>query len=245
MEAGGGVRPAQLGMPAPAAATAAGAAPSTPPDPYKPLRDYLSSFEDGALAAGGLLATIAGSLGKGSDPSDGFVLVGLGIAAIGKALPSLYSDRKSVQQPQDPSHDPNSKQGRFWWLYPFGDSLLVIIAAISLIVYGLFSSYSLTDFLIIMGVAFMAKATVDIAHDFLLAYPLDKKPGIAPPGGPTEDLLFLAFGLAAVLLSIPGFQSGLGATPALGIAALGKALPSLLQSGSSAGNQGGGGGAGK
>jgi len=210
--------------------------PADPQDKWAPLKDYLHTFEDGALTAGGLLATIAGSLGTSSNPNTAFVVLGLGFASIAKATPSLIADRLWTSA-TNPDRHPD--------LSALADAWLLFFGVASLVYYSLLPpTHSLTWFLGLVGVGFIGKAVIDIGHDFASAYPT--RGGVAiPSSGPTEDLLFLVFGLASLLLAIPGWGTALATSPALGLAALGKALPSLLQQGSSDGQKtsGSGGGA--
>jgi hypothetical protein len=200
-------------------------------DSRKVLRDYLNSFEDAALLAGGLLATISGYLGSGSssgsDPSPGLVVVGLSVSAIGKSIPSLFTylawDRKA---------DDRGLRA----MSAFADAFFFFFGAFGVLYYCFDASRSLSFFLLLIGMGFAGKAIVDIIHDLIWAKAQNGKKVTLPGGGPTEDFLFLMFGLAAILLSIPVLASALGASPALGIAALGKALPSLLKGNSTGGD---------
>jgi len=208
--------------------------PAVSKDPQKVLKDYLSSFEDAALTAGGLLATISGSLSSsssGSDPSTGLVVVGLSVAAIGKSIPSLFG-----YFAWDRARFAKSDEQDLRAMSAFADALFFFFGAFGVLYYCFDPSRSLSFFMTLIGVGFVGKAIVDILHDLIWAKQQNGNDVKLPGGGPTEDFLFLVFGLAAVLLSIPFFASALGASPALGIAALGKALPSLFKGDSSDGD---------
>jgi len=217
---------------------------------------FLSQVEDGALAAGGLLAAVASGLG-----STGYVVLALVVAAVGKSLPSVVRElrdfrvRLPLRKDGDPTHTSGSPSpapapnlrpddpagwGRFSThaAGALGDGLLLALAAMGGLLYlGKSGSSWALGFL---GAAFIAKAIVDLVEDAIIASnpsdPRFKSTAGTNASRGTESMLFLLFGLAALLLVIsPPTAASPAASYALSLAALGKALPSIATSKGSGG----------
>jgi hypothetical protein len=192
------------------------------------LSPLLSSIEDGSMTAGGLLAGI--SVVVTADPN--YIVLGLGIAAIGKAAPSVLesalqskwwglSDQKRTGLVGGDGHVDG------WGTA--ADSWLLALGILAVVTFGV--TREIRPFLFLIGAAFVGKALLDMVDD--IGYAID--PARADDGANTssrgsEDMLLFWFGFAAMVLVVAGPSAGLAASPALGLAALGKALPSLASS---------------
>jgi hypothetical protein len=207
-----------------------------------------SAIEDGALIAGGLLATIAVVLGV-----DFYVVVSLFVAAMGKGIPSIAREFRDYgvqpkstlaptpkppgpQTPTDPALQGNRATRAADAL---ADMLLVSFAALGGLAY--FPIQSLAWALLLIGLGFFAKAIVDIVEDGYISVNSDSKhPELGAFEGSargTENMLFLVFGLVAIVVVLWAATSSTEvASLSLGLAALGKGMPSLAPTKSSAGS---------
>jgi len=212
---------------------------------------YLGAIEDGALAAGGLVATAAGVL---NEPR--YVMFGLVVGAVGKALPSIgreirdYWARKNAGEkpavpprsfaseanprPPDPALYGNP---RTHLADASADGLLPVLAHVGGILFWLKSP---TWALALIGFAFILKAGIDLGEDWYIASNPSDPDLKSSSGGDTsrgtESMVFLLFGLTAlVIVHWPAAANTQAASYALGFSALGKAFPSLLSSKSGGG----------
>ncbi len=209
---------------------------------HKRENDFASDLEDGALLAGGLLAGVAAATNANQ-----YVVLALWVAATGKALPSLlreYRDRAVRRHPdeyseKDPAHFGNEGT---WALDAAGDLLLLTLSTLAAL--DALASRSGRWWyggpwlpILLIGGAFVAKAVLDIFEDGYIAG-RPAKGGFASvdtSGGSrgTESMLFLVFGLIAIAMAwVHPTGTSTETAYALGLGAIGKALPSLSGSGS-------------
>jgi hypothetical protein len=244
--------------------------PHSKPAPYSAYYRalFLSQWEDGLLLAGGLVATLSASLT--GILANSVVVVALLIAAYGKAVPSLFAQAwatppgpfkrrkgsyESIEEARPPSswapiesktHRPNARDN--WTI--LGDTLLIIFATAAAYAYWPHQPALTEWFLGLLGVGFVAEASVSLAEQYRLSCNLDAcfaeggddtgsrrgraerrhpkpTPSAALGARTVEAVLLLIFGFSAVLLAAASvkFATGEGA---LGLAALGKAVPSLV-----------------
>lgn len=169
------------------------------------------------------------------------------------AFPSPPSDPAAGAKPAscplfdpaaDPANDGNSVTRR---LEMAADGFLLFFAVMAALTYLL--ALPGFYFLLFFGVAFVLKAIADIAEDLYIAtfVPSAGNPSptfLGKPGTPRgpEDMLFLVFGLSAVVLAVWAYPAVATASAALGVSALGKAFPSIVTSKSSSSSGAGGGG---
>ncbi len=229
---------------------------------------FIASIEDGALAAGGLVATIAGVLNS-SDAA----IFGIVVAAVGKSAPSICRELRDmlIRWPQrhEPKPEANDKTpdsppdafladaqkmehsqdpvaygtGLTHFLDGLADGQMLLLSAAAglLLTFNLLrgANYPIWVMLALVGAAFVAKSVIDLAEDGYIsvhstdeAFKSDDDSSFSSRG--TESMLFLVFGASALLVGVWD-PSNPARFYALGLAALGKALPSLAPSKSSGG----------
>lgn len=230
---------------------------------------YLTQWEDGLLTAGGLVGALSSTLTADLSTSlvvAALSIAALGKAVPSLIAqgwwtppgpfppPAVTGGRKSHWLPSQSSDDhPNIRDA--WTIV--GDSFLLILAAAAILAYLWPYGSSLKWFLVLLGLAFTSEALVSLAEQASLSKWLDKDSNLTVTSKPAErkahskptpsaalgsrtieGVLLLTFGLSAVILTLSA-GSAATAGSALGLAALGKALPSFLAAASTAGTSGG------
>ncbi len=199
---------------------------------------FLAQLEDALLAVGGLMAALPPAF---ADTSNLVVVSSLVLAGVGKATPSLVGQlfaSPSGPFPQD-SHGQRSRPGpdeRDWWAVA-GDSALLLGTVAAGLEFWL--GTGTPAFLLTVGFAFSIKAFFSLVELWILAGVLDDPMTPAPPSddprptrstrlgsSTTENVLLGALGAGAIVLAHLGAANPAGS--ALGLAALGKAIPSFI-----------------
>ncbi len=198
---------------------------------------YASQLEDSLLAVGGLVAAFPATVGDAQFT----IVAAVMLAAVGKATPSLIGQMFASHSGPFPR---DSKGGvarpgptqRDWWDVS-GDSILLAGALVALLVLGLGIGFA--AFLFFIGLGFSAKAFISLLELWVLAgvYDDPMTPDSSHDDGQpsrstrlgsntTENVLLLALGASAIFFAFSG-EPGT-AQAAVGLAALGKALPSFI-----------------
>ena len=175
--------------------------------------------------------------------SPNYVVIGLLGAAIGKSLPSIIreirdamvrrTDAAANASPArgDPAHDGTHQT---YWMDFASDVELLGLAIIAGLLFRFAPSSQTAFLLIFLGLAFIAKAIGDLVEDSYISFhDVEFKSGTTSAHG-AESMVFLFFGISALLVIAWNSPTN-AASAALGIGALGKALPSLLAANSSGG----------
>ncbi len=208
---------------------------------------YLTQWEDSILAAGGLVAAVSADL---TPAAIWFVVGGLVLAGVGKSLPSLIAQfwlKPTSPFPADSGwrHKLLPTGSTIDWVAVIGDLWLLASSLFALVSFH--SAHNLVWFLAAIGVGFVGKAVVDLVELGFLAAALDTTTAVSQ-GSPTqksadplptpssslgsattESVVFGALGAGTLgLLALHFASTEPSAGLALGLAALGKAVPSFL-----------------
>ncbi len=187
---------------------------------------------------GGIVAALPSTFGG----TEELALAGLSVVGLGKTIPSLLGQAGLAQGGPFPA---GGKQG-FWRPGPgypdpyaaIGDGVLATLTIVGLLATG--AGVGADSFLLLVGIGFSVKGIVGLAELWRLGSAFDKDPGgkewadesgigraAGLGAGTTENTLLAALGGAAVLLvALHGSASTVPL--ALGLGAIGKALPSFV-----------------